>query len=125
MNSDAWPDRQPTLKSPYNHNHKAAIANPHLQPDVSPQTIQNIASQMDKPVSVGSSVMPSVENCQLLLSGMPDLQDVPSDSCSGACPGGNRELEKLLTSGYRPLDKQDGRWSEIANPHSDKKLLLE
>lgn len=124
-NFDAWPSRQ-TLKSPYNHNHKAAMVNTHLLPDVSPETIQKIANQMDKPQG---GVQPiSDQNCQLLLAGMPDLPDTfeASNSCPEDSASGNRELDKLLVLGYKPLGLSDGKWSEEtidSPPH--KKLLLE
>lgn len=123
-NSDAWPSRQ-TLRSPYNR--KDAMANTHLQPDTSPATIQKIANQMDKSNGGVQSISPD-QNCQLLLAGMPDLQGAPevSDTNSNDNAGGNRELDKLLALGYKPLGLSGGKWSEeMTNSPPNKNLLLE
>jgi len=132
MSEDAWPSRQ-TLKSPYNHNTKAAVSQPHLKPPASPETIQQIANEMDKAKPVPQSVD---SQCQQKLSTMPDFPEMdppqPAENAyldgSGEASGDNKELNKLLGSGYRPLTKNNGEWSEEDMPESDsdnKKLLLE
>lgn len=131
MNKDAWPSHQ-ELRSPYNHNSKAAMAEPHLKPSVSPETISQIANQMDRPSPVPQS---NDEACQRMLSGMPDFPEMQSPQPAKNMYLGsedsqetNRELNKLLNHGYRPLEKNNGEWSETEVPGSDsnnKKLLLE
>lgn len=128
---DAWPTRK-TVLSLFNHNTKAAIAQPHLKPSASSQTIQQIANEMGKSQQPPS--MPGELECQQKLAGMPDFPEMdppqPAENMyldgSGDDSGNNRELNKLLNAGYRPLDKVDGEWSETAPTNSDnEKLLLE
>lgn len=127
--NDNWPTRQ-TLKSPYGHGSKAAAFEPHLKPSVSPVIIQQIANQMGKISEVSTSIN---SKCQQMLSRMPEIpeMDQPKLSDNGVyleepssdIPTHNMELEKLFKSGYKPLDKLNGKWTETSS--GDKKLLLE
>jgi hypothetical protein len=120
------------MGSPYNHNTKAAAAEPHLRPVVSQKTINQIANQMDnaKPIPKSQN-----ELCQGMLSGMPEIgsfgQPEPAQNAyldgSGNISDTNKELNKLLNVGYRPLEKNGGKWSEKETTQSSdhNKLLLE
>jgi len=127
METDAWPARN-TLRSPFNHNTKAAVGEPHFNPSVSSQTINQISNEMSK---VAQSAPRNLDQCQNMLSGMPELPEMdppmPAEDAyldgSGDIPGKNRELDKLLTAGYQILDKKDGEWSQADIPDNTKLLL--
>jgi len=114
MSEDAWPTHV-ALRSPFNHNSKAAACEPHLKPSVSPETIQQIANAMDHI----PDPPPSQESqCQQMLSDMPDIPEADQNFQK---PEG--ELQKLLKAGYKPLDNIDGQWKETSE--GTGKLILE
>jgi len=116
--AESWPTFQ-NLTTPFK---KAGQAVPGASgPPISPEVIQQIADSMDKlpptPVGIG-------DKCQQLLSGMPEqnldhLQ--PGQQIKVDAPPS--ELEKLLKTGYRPLENIDGKWTETSTRSG--KLILE
>jgi len=121
--SDSWPSRQ-ILTSPFNHNTKAAVGKPHLQPDVSPEIINKIANNMCDHQESDASLPPTDKMCQSMLSGMPDFPEMENPETKSHEDGSNKELDKLLSSGYKPLSKKDGEWYETA-AMNNKKIILE
>jgi hypothetical protein len=128
METDAWPTRN-TLRSPFNHNTKAAVGEPHLQPSVSSQTINQISNEMGKTQPPPSQSLDP--QCQNILSKMLEFPEMdppmPAEDAylngSGVNSGENRELNKLLSAGYQLLDKKDGEWSQADIPNNTKLLL--
>lgn len=114
MSEDAWPTHI-ALRSPFNHNTKAAACEPHLKPSVSPETIQQIANEMDR---IPDPPPPQESQCQQILHNMPDI---PESDHNFQKPEG--ELQKLLKAGHKPLDKVNGQWKETSEGAG--KLILE
>jgi len=123
---DAWPQSRHAL---FNCHKKAAAAESHLQPSVPQEIINQIANQMDQTVPIQK---PNEDMCQSMLASMPKLgsfgQSEPAENAyldmSGETSGQNKELNGLLGAGYRPLNKNDGKWSE-ADSKDNTKLILE
>jgi len=95
---------------------KMGIAEPHLRPDTPSSIIQQIASAMSNP----SQLYPTQHDCDGLLKELPVLSS-PTQTDPIEPPN---ELQKLLDSGYKPLDKIDGEWVE-ETPQKQDQLLLE
>ena len=123
---DAWPQSRHAL---FNCHKKAAAAEPHLQPSVPQETINQIANQMDQIIPTQK---PNEDICQSMLANMPKLgsfgQPEPAENAyldmSGEVSGQNKELSGLLGAGYRPLNKDGDKWSET-NSKDNTKLILE
>jgi len=119
MKTDAWPDRSMA----------ELMTKATLMPSgsVSSDIVSQIADKMDG-IDRASS---SVDNCQKMLEKMPDFPDMekPPEEPEPKDPNDNPELNKLLSTGYRPLQKEDGQWSETAvnalDIPNNTKLLLE
>lgn len=127
---DAWPSCQ-DLRSPFNHNKKAAVVNQQLQPPVSQSVINQIACHMGSSQSPAEPSQPLGVRCQELLAVMPDFPKMESPQLaknnSDIDSKENSELNKLLKSGYKILEKDNGEWSEtdLIGVSDNKKLLLE
>jgi hypothetical protein len=137
---DKWPER-PTLRSPFNNNVKCAGVGieSHLKPDASPVVIQQIANAMGG--SSSNSPRDQGEQCSQMLATMPEFPEMdpprPAEPLYMAQPHGllgqedvqnvqnssNDELTKLFKSGYRPIDKIDGQWTETSEGNG--KLIVE
>ncbi|MBD3408526.1 MAG: hypothetical protein GF411_20550 [Candidatus Lokiarchaeota archaeon] len=95
------------------------MGEPSQKPDVSQETINQIAREMDKQKQ-SINIKSKQELCQKMLSSMPEIDETISDATEDQ----PNELDKLLNNGYRPLHKTNGEWSEC-NPNPHNKLLLE
>lgn len=119
---DVWPSMGHT-SSPFN-NTKAAGVQSHLQPPVSQNIINKIACQIDN--NVPETPTPNIESCRSMLDNMPELHDFESKQSKNfdEVPEGNSELNKLLNSGYKTLEKKGGEWFETGL-QNNKKVILE
>lgn len=109
-----WPNFV-NIKTPYN---KCQSVSGPVGSEVSQVEINKIAAEMDQQTSKKDASIS--DKCSELLEKMP----TPNISNDGNTNIERKsELEKLIASGYKPLEKVDGEWRESSTKNN--KLILE